>query len=228
MTIRIAVGLAALSTLAAAWHAVDGEEPRTPEKPVVWKFDNLREIGGTAVRVVGEPQVIETPDGKAIAFDGRDDGLFLDVHPLAGAKRFTAEVIFRPDANGPAEQRFFHMQENASESRVMFETRVKDGEWFLDTHIQSGEAGFTLFAEKHKHPVGRWTHAALVVDGKEMRHYVDGKQEMATPITYVPQGPGKTSLGVRQNKVFWFQGAIRTVRFTRDVLEPKDFLQPSK
>lgn len=210
-----------------ASEGIAEETPSSPKPTVDWKLDNLKQIGGQAVQVVGEPRVVESDGVKAIQFDGKDDGIFLDVHPLAGAKEFTAEVIFRPDAGGPAEQRFFHMQENGSENRVMFETRLtKDGEWFLDTHIQSGEAGFTLFAEKHRHPVGRWYHAALVVDAEKMRHYVDGKLEMTTPITYRPQGPGKTSLGVRQNKVFWFQGAIRTARFTHSALAPKDFLKP--
>jgi hypothetical protein len=212
-----------------ASEGIAEENPSSPKPVVVWNLDNLKQIGAHAVQVFGEPRVIESDGVKAIQFDGKDDGIFLDVHPLAGAKEFTAEVVFRPDAGGPAEQRFFHMQENGSENRVMFETRLtKDGEWFLDTHIQSGEAGFTLFAEKHRHPVGRWYHAALVVDGKEMRHYVDGKLEMTTPITYRPQGPGKTSLGVRQNKVFWFQGAIRTARFTHSALAPEGFLKRSK
>jgi hypothetical protein len=119
------------------------------------------------------------------------------------------------------------MQEKASDDRILFETRLTDdGRWFLDTFIKSGAGNHTLFAEEFKHPVGKWYHAAIVVDGKEMRHYVDGRQELATQIDYRPQKAGQTSLGVRINKVHWFKGAIRTVRFTKRVLEPKDFLQP--
>ena len=40
-----------------------------------------------------------------------DDGLQLDVHPLAGAETFTFEAIFRPDG-GNAEQRWFHLEQN--------------------------------------------------------------------------------------------------------------------
>lgn len=197
------------------------------DEPVVWKIDNLERIGGHAVTVAGAPRVIETDGGKAVEFDGQDDALFLDVHPLAGASQFTAEVIFRPDAGGPAEQRFFHLQENGSEDRVLFETRLtKNGEWFLDTFILSGPAGVTQYAENFKHPLGQWYHAALVVDGAEMRHYVNGKQELASKIEFLPPKAGKTSLGVRLNKVFWFKGAIRTARFTRKPLDPKDFLKP--
>jgi hypothetical protein len=34
------------------------------------------------------------------------------------------------------------------------------------------------------------------------------------------------ALGVRLNRVFWFKGAIRTVRFTHDALAPANFLKP--
>jgi hypothetical protein len=204
-----------------------GQDKRPSDDVVVWKIDNFKKIGGHEVRVAGDPRVVDATAGKSVEFDGKDDALFLDVHPLAGAKQFTVEVIFRPDAEGPAEQRFFHMQENDSENRILFETRLTpDGQWFLDTFIKDGERDYTLFAEKFKHPVGRWYHAAIVVDGAEMRHYVDGKQEMATKAAFQPQRAGKTSLGVRINNVFWFKGAIRTARFTRRVLEPKDFLKP--
>ena len=50
------------------------------------------------------------PEGKAVEFDGVDDALFVNVHPLAGAETFTWEVIFRPYKGGKAEQRFFHLQ----------------------------------------------------------------------------------------------------------------------
>ena len=49
------------------------------EGQVIWEFDNLERIGGHAVTVIGEPQVIDTSDGKAIEFDGEDDGILLPV-----------------------------------------------------------------------------------------------------------------------------------------------------
>ncbi|MEQ8791900.1 MAG: LamG domain-containing protein [Pirellulaceae bacterium] len=217
--------MAALLTIVLASKCLRAEEGLRDS--VTWRLDRLQSIGGHKVRREGEPRVIETSQGKAIAFDGKDDGLFLDVHPLAGAKEFTVEVIFRPDAGGPAEQRFFHMQQDDSEDRVMFETRLTDdGRWFLDTFIKTGEGNHTLFAEEFKHPVGRWYHAAIVVEGDQMRHYVNGKQELSSKIDYKPQRAGATSLGVRLNKVHWFQGAIRTARFTPRALDPADFLTP--
>ena len=160
-------------------------------------------------------------------FDGQDDGIIIDVNPLAGMERFTLEVIFRPDAGGQKEQRFVHLQEAGGENRILIETRLtSDNRWFLDTFIRSGETNQTLYAEKFLHPVDQWFQAALVFDGREMRHYVNGIQEMSAPIKYQPMKPGQISLGVRLNRVFWFKGAIRTVRFTHEALAPADFLKP--
>ena len=72
------------------------QQSRAAEDSVLWLLDNLESIGGHEVRVEGDPRVIETPHGKAIEFDGIDDGIFLDVHPLAGKTEFTAEVLFKP------------------------------------------------------------------------------------------------------------------------------------
>jgi hypothetical protein len=193
---------------------------------VTWQIDSLEAIGGHKVTVLGQPRVIETPDGKAVEFDGVDDGLIVDNHPLSGAREFTAEVIFQPAMGGPKEQRFFHLQETGSQNRVLFETRLEGGQWFLDTYIKAGPAEATLFAEVFKHPVGKWHHAAIVVDGRTMKHYVSGRLELEQDMAYQPQGAGQTSIGVRHNRVFWYKGAIRTARFTPRVLKPDEFLTP--
>lgn len=219
--------LLVLALLAPVFLTSSPAADAAPPAVIHWKLDNLETVGGNRVELFGEPKLIETPRGRAVEFDGVDDGLLLEVHPLAGFEQFTAEVIFRPAAEGPKEQRFFHMQAADSEDRVMFETRLtSSGEWFLDTYIKSGEAGATLYAEDHRHPIGPWYHAALVVDGKEMRHYVNGKLELSQPLPFKPQSPGRTSLGVRQNRVHWYKGAIREARFTPRVLGAKEFLTP--
>jgi putative heme-binding domain-containing protein len=196
------------------------------DESITWQIDNLRSIGGHKVTVLGQPRVIDTPQGKAVEFDGVDDGLIVDSHPLAGAAKFTAEVIFRPAAGGPKEQRFFHLQETGSENRVLFETRLDGPQWFLDTYVKSATADATLFAQDFKHPLDRWYHAALVVDGRTMRHYVNGKLELEKELAYQPQAAGQTSIGVRFNRVFWYQGAVRAARFTPRVLKPEEFLKP--
>ena len=77
----------------------------------VWTFDRLSDIGGHPTTVEGAPVLIDGPGGKAVKFDGVDDALFIDNHPLAGAERFTFEAVFRPDG-GAFEQRWFHLQED--------------------------------------------------------------------------------------------------------------------
>jgi len=198
-----------------------------PADSVVWMIDNTQSIGGHPTTVSGAPMVIDAPGGgKAVQFNGTNDALFVDYHPLAGLAQFTVEVIFRPDAGGMAEQRFFHMQANGSENRVLFETRLPgNGMWFMDTYVMSNAGGAPLFAQNSQHPIGPWYHAALIVDGKEMRHYVNGVQELAVGLKFQPQLPGQTSFGVRLTKAYWFKGAIRMARFTPRVLTPDEFLK---
>jgi hypothetical protein len=199
------------------------QESGIPES-IVWDIDNLENIGGNKVTVFGAPIVIETPKGKAVQFDGVDDGIFLDTNPLTGAHEFTVEIIFRPDSGGNTEQRFLHIGE-ADGNRVLIETRLtEDNKWFLDTFIKSGESERTLYANNFLHPVGEWHHAALVYDGKSMRHFVNGVKELEGTIDYVPMKTGQTSIGCRMNKVYWFKGAIRKVRVTHRVLSPEEFM----
>src|SRR5690242_10410684 len=85
--------------------AAAGAGAQNALRQTTWTFDRLDTIGGLTVKVDGNPKVIDTPLGKAVAFDGVDDSLYLDQHPLAGAEQFTFEAIFRPDG-GAAEQRW--------------------------------------------------------------------------------------------------------------------------
>jgi hypothetical protein len=70
------------------------------------------------------------------------------------------------------------------------------------------------------HPTGRWYWIALTYDGQRMTHSIDGEQELTAQVTFGPMGPGQTSLGVRQNKVYWFKGGISTLRFHPTALTP--------
>ncbi|MDA2938103.1 LamG domain-containing protein [Acidobacteria bacterium AH-259-A15] len=190
---------------------------------VIWDIDNLQSIGGNKPTVLGAPIAVDTPEGGAIQFDGEDDALILDTNPLAGFSQFTIEIVFRPDAGGNREQRFFHVQEK-DDHRVLIEIRLTDDSWFLDTFIKSGTSEKTLYAQEFPHPLGNWYHAALVYEAQQMRHYVNGVQEMDAPVNYVPMKDGQTSIGCRLNRVFWFKGAIRQVRVTPRALSPEEFL----
>lgn len=220
------LSLAVLVSLTANDAFVRADQPAA-NKAVVWSLDNLQTIGGHKVTVVGKPKVIETDRGKAIEFNGKEDAIFVAANPLAGLQEFTAEVVFRPTAGGPKEQRFLHFQPQESEDRLLFETRLlTEGQWFLDTYLQSGEGKHTLYADKFLHPLGPWYAATIVVDAKTMRHYVDGKEELSADVKLLPLAAGETSIGVRHNKVHWYQGAIRQIRITPAVLKPAEFLKP--
>jgi len=190
----------------------------------VWTFDRIDRIGGRPTTVLGNPRVVDTPIGKAIEFDGVDDGVFVEVHPLAGAKTFTWEAIFRPDG-GEREQRWFHLQESGSENRMLFEIRVVGDRWFLDSFNFSTTGTATLMNKNSLHPLGAWYHVAAVYDGKVFSNYINGVQDGAAEVALAPQGAGRSSIGVRINEVYYFKGAIRSARFTRRALTPAAFLK---
>jgi hypothetical protein len=197
---------------------------------IVWTFDRLDRIGGHRTSALGEPKVIDSPLGKAVWFDGVDDALYIDSHPLAGAKAFTLEAIFRPDG-GQREQRWFHSSERDpatgadGDNRMLFEIRVIGNQWYLDSFQKSGSESKALMNPKALHPVGQWHHAASVYDGKEFRNYVNGELEGSAVVHFTPQGPGRTSVGTRINKTSYFHGAVRQARFTQRALAPAEFLK---
>jgi putative heme-binding domain-containing protein len=197
---------------------------------VVWMFDRLENIGGHPTTVLGNPRVIDSPIGKAVEFDGIDDALFVDDHPLAGAEQFTWEAIFRPDG-GEREQRWFHLSERDpvsgqdTDNRMLFEIRVAGDQWFLDSYNQSGTAGKALMNRTALHPLREWYHVASVYDGREFSNYVNGTREGSAEIAFTPHRQGHASIGVRINKMFYFKGAVRLARFTRRALPPSEFLR---
>ncbi|MEO8370181.1 MAG: LamG domain-containing protein [Candidatus Solibacter sp.] len=198
-------------------------------KSEVWKFDSISRIGGHAVAPEGHPKVIDTPAGKAVQFGGVDDALYLKVHPLAGAATFTWEVIFRPDVGGAAEQRFFHFQQDGGvETRMLFEIRVIDGKWCLDSFAASGSESKALMDRTKLHSLGAWHHAAAVYDGKEYRNYVDGVLEGAGEVHLTPQGAGQTSVGTRFNRKDYFKGAVLSARMTDRALAASEFMKVPK
>ena len=209
--------LAAMAAAALLWCADRRSE--------VWQFDSIAKIGGHAATAEGHPRVIVTPAGKAVEFGGVDDALFLDVPPLAGAETFTWEVIFRPDAGGAAEQRFFHFQENGTETRMLFEIRVIDGKWCLDSYAQSGTESKALMDRGKLHTLAVWHHAAAVYDGRQYRNYVDGVLEGAAEVHLAPQGAGRTSVGTRINRRDYFKGAVLAARMTNRALPVSEFLK---
>lgn len=206
--------------------------PRLDASPAasVWAFDNLRQVAGLPLQVEGMPHLVDTPWGRGVAFDGEDDALYLDVHPLAGAATFTFEALFRPDG-GAFEQRWFHLQEidadgKATDSRIMFEIRTRDGEWWLDAFAKGPGYSHTLITEAKRFPVGRWFHVAQTFDGSLYSSFVDGVLQDQAPLAFRPQGAGRCSIGRRYNGVSPFKGAVRAAAFDRRARPPGEFLLP--
>lgn len=195
----------------------------------IWRVDNLKQIGGHAVTVEGAPRATEADGRTVVAFDGVKDGLFVPAIPFAGTRQFTLEILFFPASGGLPEQRFLHAQDG-NEARALFETRLDgQGKWWLDTFIITGALarGVTLADREQRHPTDRWYWAALRYDGKTMAHFVNGVKELEGPGAFAAFGPGQISIGVRQNKVFWFKGMIAEVRFHTEAV-PDEKLQRVK
>jgi hypothetical protein len=191
------------------------ESPRDRAAPTVWTLRDASEVAGLATEVVGSPKVAASGAPRALVFDGKGDGVFVPVNPLEGWRAFTIEVRFRPDGTGGEEQRFLHI-EDARRQRVLIETRVTpDKQWALDTFLfQDAEHKLTLLDRKLLRPTDRWYWVALVYDGRKMSHYIDGVLELEGEVAFAPMTAGRTSIGVRQNLVSWFKGAIAEARFT--------------
>lgn len=193
-----------------------------------WVFDDLRMIGGHMPTVIGMPARTDSPWGPALRFDGVGDGLLIDRHPLAGAKTFTVEALFRPDG-GAFEQRWLHLESDdgaapgKGSTRMLFEIRVVADAWYLDAFATGPGYNQTLIVPDKRFPVGRWYHVAQSFDGTTYRSFVDGVEQMAVPLAFVPQGPGRAAVGMRMNRVNFFHGAVRAACFTHRALAPAAF-----
>jgi len=241
-TVTVMAGIALVGALTTPVGRTANASADATARQTTWTFDRLDVIDGVPVKVEGHPKVIDSPVGKAIEFNGVDDALFIDRHPLAGAATFTFEAIFRPDGGHDFAQRWFHLAERDpktgglapdgypntpdTNSRFLFELRTKDGQWWLDAFVTGPDYRSLLLFEDKKHDVGRWYHVAQTYDGKVHRSYVNGILQGELPLTaYKPMGPGAASIGTRINRVNYFKGAVRRARFTARALTPTEFMK---
>lgn len=196
-------------------------------EPVTWHLDQTTQVGGHPVEALGGPRVVNEAAGASVWFNGATDGLFVPVNPLAGHTAFTIEILFNPAADGPEAQRFLHLQDDPG-NRALIELRLANGTWALDTFLLSTATGGrrVLFDADKRHPAGQWTWAALTYDGKIMTHYINGVKELEGPVVFSPMKAGRVSLGVRQNKVHWFKGGIREVRWHASALPAAELQRP--
>lgn len=193
--------------------AVPGWADETPATDgATWTLPEFLRSPTPGATVLGSPQAVDRAAGGGLRFNGTSDGLIVPVNVLEGLDRFTIELLLRPDADGPAEQRFFHAQD-AEGHRALLELRLDpDGRWSLDTFLYSVKQRLALLDRTQTHPADRWSWVALVYDGATMSGYVDGVLQGSGGIVFPPMRAGQTSLGVRLNRVAWFKGAIREVR----------------
>jgi len=210
------------------------------QQPITWHFDNLTSIGGNPATIIGAPKVVSTDLGKAIHFEGNNtagDAIFLPTLPLTGTLDYTLELIFRPSPRGQTEQRIFHLQEDGTQSRRMFEIRIHDDKWCIDTVAVSAvggqpddRAGIMLNCDaQHLFPVGHWYAVATTYDGKVLRTYVNGILQGESAVALRPLGKGGTSIGTRYTKRDYFTGDIFAARFSTKALPVGQLLKvPSK
>jgi hypothetical protein len=235
------IGILAVAGLALAQPAGWAQAPVATGKTAnagadtpqgeVWRFDQVAAIGGHPAQALGHPHVIDSPYGKAVEFNGADDALFVAVHPLSGVPAYTWEVIFRPDADGAPAQRFFHLQEQDpatgkdTENRMLFEIRIVEGQWCLDSFAMTNGQRLTLLNCKLLHPLGKWYRVTAVYDGKELRNYVGDELQGSGALSLAPQGAGRSSIGTRIDKTYYFKGAILMARMVPRALSPEQFLK---
>jgi len=227
--LKAAIGTAAV-LMATAAHAEQS----------VWRFDNLSRIGGMSPKVEGSPQLVASPVGKAVQFNGSDTALFFPGRPLVGAKAFTIEAVFRPEG-GDFQQRWMHIAETDPATgldanpggtadpnpRFMFEVRVVKDQWYLDAFVQSKAGSKALAFPEKLHPINQWYAVEQTYDGKTYRAYVNGVLEGEADVAFTPHGPGHMMVGVRINRVNYFKGSVALARFTDKALSPAEFIKLS-
>jgi hypothetical protein len=224
----------AIRIVAAAFVMALGLSAKSqePVNGVTWRFDNTADLGGHATGILGHPRVVETAMGKAIAFNGVDDALLVDVVPLARATTWTWEMIFKPDADGKAEQKIFHLQpidpatgKDAADDRMLFEMRIVNGKWCLNSFATSGWQRLSLLNCEKRYPFGKWYRVTTVYDGTLLKNYVNEELQSEGAVKLVPELDGHSSVGARIDLTGYFKGAIQLVRFTRSALPVNEFLK---
>jgi hypothetical protein len=208
------------------------------QEQTVWKFDNFKHIGGMTPKVEGSPQLVDSPVGKAVQFNGKDTGLFFPGRPLFGARTFTIEAIFRPEG-GDFQQRWMHIAETDPKTgldaspggtsdpnpRFMFEVRVVKDQWYLDAFVNSNAGSKALAFPDKLHAINQWYAVEQTYDGKTYRSYVNGALQGEDDVAFTPHGPGHMMVGTRMNHVNYFKGSVAEARFTTRALQPSEFLK---
>ncbi|MFV0378483.1 MAG: LamG domain-containing protein [Mangrovibacterium sp.] len=173
--------------------------------------------------VNGQPQIVQSPYGEALHFNGINDQLLLNLLPLKSMPEFTVEMIFKPDSTDQFEQRMLHIGEDRGD-RMLLELRAINGHWYFDGYAASGSNKKALIDETKLHPLGKWYHVAFVVTPGSLTTFVNGKQELHEEFTFLPIESGKTAIGARLDKRSWFCGSIYQIRITPKAIQARQFM----
>lgn len=202
------------------------------QKVEYWNLDNLKQIGGHSVTVLGNPEVVDTKIGKAVKFDGDGDMLLVDFNPLGNTTEFTVEVVLKPEAAYPENTtpRFLHFQDpdDPQAKRLMVELRLnEENQCYLDAFLKTDTGSLVLIDPKLVHPTAQWMHVAVTYKNNILTTYINGKKQLSGQIGYKDafiNPTGKVAIGGRMNKVDWFRGLIKMLRIEKVALEPEDFM----
>lgn len=107
----------------------------------------------------------------------------------------------------------------------MLETRLtEDGFWYVDGFVSSGDEKLVLIDPTKLHPLNEWYHVAMVNKNGSFEVLINGITELKGALAFSPFKKGKSSIGVRQNNVYWYKGAIYKIRITPEALKTEDLL----
>jgi hypothetical protein len=196
------------------WKLSDGT------KTITWNLTNPKQIGGYNPTILGNPLMKVEGKDSSLYFNGINDGLVIPTIPIEGWSKFTIEVLFNPNSDGPVAPRFIHFEDTLL-NRGTFEIRLtNNSQWYFDGFLLNGKTrkGVTLIDSTKLHPTNKWYWAALVYDGSKMYSYINAQKELESPIDFPAMTKGNISLGVRLNKVNWFKGKIRKIIFHPEVI----------
>lgn len=199
---------------------------KAQENPTVWKFNRVNKIGNFTPIIQGKPSVTKSGKFTGISFNGIVDGLIIPANPLNNWSRFTIEVLFKPDGEGPKEARFVHF-EDSDKNRGTLEIRLtRFGQWYLDAFLKNGKLnkGIALIDSTQLHQANQWYWVAMVYDGQKMISYVNGVKQLENLMDFPPMNGGQIAFGMRLNKVSWFKGIVGEARFYQEAL-PAELLQ---
>jgi len=188
-----------------------------------WILSKIVKPGAKNIKITGEPGTVKFQESLAVTFNGSSDGITIDEMPIEGLHEFTIELIFNPASGGNFEQRFLHCGEVQGD-RVLLELRATPSHWYSDAFIKTGEDQLALIDPGQLHPLDKWYHLAYVNDNGKFSTYVNGKKELERHLNVTTLKSGKISVGMRQNEISWFKGAIYKIRISPSALKPESFL----